>query len=358
MTVILLLAYAVMTAVLCANLVHLARRDRKRAAFTGRVSVLIPARNERANLSRLLPSLLGQRDVDFDVIVYDDASEDGTAEVVTATADPRVRLLRGSGPPPGWVGKVYALHQASLHARGDVFLFLDADAAFTDDRALHRILARFAALPAGSVLTGLPHLRGGGALLVSLIPYGVLVNQPLPLTERLRSRLNSMNGQCWLIAREDYRRHDPHAAHANEVLEDIRIGQYLSARGVRPHFADLADDLEVWMYRTTAEAWRGFRKNAYLLTGGRPAPFAVFWTMFVVVFLAGPVLAPAWVSWIFATKLVSDRLARYPLWVSALAPVTLVLWAALLVDSALSHHRGTVDWKGRPVAISDRQAAA
>jgi glycosyltransferase involved in cell wall biosynthesis len=348
--------YTLMTMVLAANLVHLARRGRKRRPFGGRVSVLIPARNEAANLERLLPSLLGQQGVDFEVIVYDDASEDDSAAVLRAHADERLHLVAGGGPPPGWVGKVHALDQAARHATGDVLFFLDADTAFTDNRALERIMSRLAALPPHSVLTGLPHFRGGAPLLVSFLPYGLLVNQPLPLTERLRSRLTSMNGQCWLIHRADYAAHEPHRAHPSEVLEDIRIGQYLSVRGVIPHYADLKDDLEVWMYRDTAEAWRGFRKNAYLLTGGHPGSFAFFWAMFVLTLIIAPAWSPLWLLWAIGTKFAADRFARYPLWVTLLAPVTYLLWAVLLLDSFVSHQRGRVDWKGRGVALRRRSA--
>ncbi|PSQ84400.1 MAG: glycosyl transferase family 2, partial [Bacteroidetes bacterium QS_7_67_15] len=49
---------------------------------SGRLSVLVPARNEERNLQRLLPSLLEQDHPRFEVIVYDDGSTDGTAEVL------------------------------------------------------------------------------------------------------------------------------------------------------------------------------------------------------------------------------------------------------------------------------------
>ena len=358
MTLFFLAVYGLMTLVLAANLLLLWRRGRTRAPFDGRVSVLIPARNEEANLTRLLPSLLAQQGINFEVIVYDDASEDGSAAVARAHADDRLRLLEGGGPPAGWVGKVHALHQAARQATGDVLFFLDADTVFKDDWALERIVARRAALPPHSILTGLPHFRGGAPLLVSLLPYGLLVNQPLLLTERLRSRLTSMNGQCWLIDRADYAAHEPHRAHPNEVLEDIRIGQYLSRRGVLPHYADLTDDLEVWMYRDTAEGWRGFRKNAYLLAGGHPASFAVFWGVFVLTFVVAPLRSPIWLLWAMGTKFVSDRIARYPLWVTLLTPVSYVLWTLLLLDSFVSHRRGRVVWKGRPVALTRRPADA
>jgi glycosyltransferase involved in cell wall biosynthesis len=352
--------YSVMSVVLAGNLLYLAlARRRPTSAFRGLLSVLIPARNEERNLARLLPSLLMQTGIAFEVIVYDDDSDDDTAGVVTRLGDSRIRLLRGRGPPPGWVGKVHALAQAVREARGDTFLFLDADTVLTHPGALARIAGRFAALPPHGVLTALPRFRGGAPLLVSMVPYGLLTALPLPIAARWGGRLMAaMNGQCWMIAREDYLAHEPHRSHPAEVLEDVRIGRFLAGRGVRPRFADLQDDLEVWMYRDSLEAWRGFRKNAYLLFGGRLLPFTLLFGAFALTFVAGPLSSPLWLAWLVGTKLAADRACRFPLWVSAAAPVTFGLWTVLQLDSALSHVRGRVDWKGREVARAEPRAVA
>jgi len=344
--------YGTMTVVLVSNLVSLAAgRSRPAKRFQGLLSILVPARNEATNLGRLLPSLLAQTDIDFEVIVYDDASDDDTAAVVSRVGDPRVRLLRGEGPPPGWVGKVHALYRASREARGDAFLFLDADTALKHPGALARLAARFAALPAPGVFTALPRFRGGAPLLVSVVPYAFLTNLPLFVAARWGGRfVAAMNGQCWLIGRQEYLAHEPHLAHPREVLEDVRIGQFLAGRGLRPRFADVQDDLEVWMYRDTAEAWQGFRKNAYLLLGGRILPFTVVFSLFALTYLLAPLWSPLWLGWAVGTKLLADRYCRFPLWVTLAAPVTFVLWAGLLMDSAWSHVRGRVRWKGREVA--------
>lgn len=351
MTVLLLAVYGVMSLVLASNLAHLARRRRARGRrFDGLVSILVPARNEQSNLERLLPSLLSQVGVAFEVIVYDDASDDDTAGVVERCADARIRLIRGSGPPKGWIGKVHALYSASRQASGDALLFLDADAALTHPHALDRILRRFGALPAHTVLTALPRFRGGARLIVSALPYGLLTFLPLALVRRVGRPLAALNGQCWLIGRADYFAHEPHLHHPAEVLEDVKIGRFLAGRGVSPSFADLADELDVWMYRDLAAAWRGFRKNAYLAAGGHPLPFLAFLAFLVVTHLVGPAMSLIPAIWLLVLKAVSDRFARMPLWVSALAPVTVVLCAGILVDSAITHLRGRTTWKGRNVS--------
>jgi glycosyltransferase involved in cell wall biosynthesis len=347
------LAYqAALAGVILANALWLRRRAARPAPLDRfpSLTVIIPARNEETNLRRLLPTLLAQRYPAFDVLVYDDASEDGTAEVVRRLGDGRVRLLRGDGPPPGWVGKVHALAEASAEARGELILFLDADAELLRPDALDRLVARFNALPGDATLSGLPHLVGGGTPLVSAIPYIFLSALPLPLVPRLRlPLLSAMNGQFWMIARRTYERLQPHRRHPDEVMEDVVIGRYLTRQGVTVWMEDLQDDLAVHMYGSLGDAWRGLRKNIYLGMGGTPLIAVPLFALYVVAAF-GPLLVSPWflLSY-FVLKGLADRVARQPLRATLLAPLTFVLLAVLAADSAVSHWTGTARWKGRRV---------
>ena len=353
-----LAVHAGVAGVLAVNLAAFVRARRRRLpAPPHTVSVLVPARNEEANLRILLPSVLRQRGVAFELVVVDDASEDETWAVLQSHTDARLVAVRGGGPPDGWVGKVWALHQAARHATGGLFVFLDADAHLRDEGALARLAGRWAANGgAGTALTGLPRYldRGPAALLTSLVPFAVLAALPVPLVPRTPSpALSALNGQVWALGADDYRRLAPHAANRAEVLEDVMIGRTLKRRGVRLFFEDLSGEVGVRMYGSFREAWAGFRKNAYLLAGGRPRPFAVFFALYALSWVAPSVLAargrPLPLATLTAVKLGVDRWARFPLWVSALAPVTLALGAALQLDSAWAHGRGRVAWKGRSV---------
>ena len=351
-----------MLAVLAINLASMVRSRSRRAPLPPgtRVSVLVPARNEEENLARLLPSLFRQDLAELEIVVVDDASEDRTWDVLQQHADPRLSAIRGSGPPAGWVGKPHALYQAASRATGDVFVCLDADAELRHAGALRSIVERWqAAGGANTAMTGLPLYldRGPAALLTSLVPFAVLAALPIPLVPRTRSgAVSALNGQVWAIGAADYRRLAPHEAVRNEVLEDVMIGRYLKRQGVRLHFVDLQPELAVRMYRTFGEAWQGFRKNAYLLAGGgRPLPFAAFFALYSLYWVAPTVLAlarpGAWLALatLALVKLAIDRYERFPLWVSLLGPVSLALGAALQLDSALAHLRGRVAWKGRRV---------
>jgi glycosyltransferase involved in cell wall biosynthesis len=328
------------------------RRHRQRAAIDDfpLLTVLVPARNEADNLQRLLPSLLEQDHPAFEVIVYDDGSDDATWDILQTADDPRLKALRGDGPPPGWVGKVHALYQASRHATGDRYLFLDADAALNDAGALRRLAERFAALPPDAVLTGLTRLRGQGGLLVSLVPNAILVGLPWPLVQRVRShQLSALNGQCWMIDAEDYHRHEPHQALPNEVLEDVMIGRYLKREGLLPVLVDVQREVSIHMYDSVRSAWRGFRKNAYLILGGAPLPFVALFLYFMAIFVIAPWLSPWLLASVYGLKATTDRLSGFPWWITLLAPLSYVLGNILQLDSAISHWTRRVEWKGRRV---------
>ncbi|MBE0595524.1 MAG: glycosyltransferase [Gemmatimonadales bacterium] len=345
--------YTVFGGILAVNAVYLRRSRRTGTHLSGplpSVSVLVPARNEEENLQRLLPSLLAQDYPHFDIVVYDDGSTDGTWNVLGTFTDPRLRRLRGDEVPPGWVGKVHALYQASRRATGDLLLFVDADVVFKDAGALHRLVRRFQSLPAPAALTGITHLTGGGRLLVSLVPFVIFTCLPLPLTSRSRvARLSGMNGQCWMIARETYAHLEPHAAHRADVLEDIRIGRYLKAHDVIPHSVDLQDEVGVRMYGSFAEAWVGFRKNVFPFMGETVWSFALLHTTYLGLFVLAPLVSPWFVLAWYLLKFGSDRLVRMPLLVTAAAPISLVLGAVLQLDSAIAHWTGRARWKGRTV---------
>jgi glycosyltransferase involved in cell wall biosynthesis len=350
MALILLIVHAAILVLLLFNLRYLRHRRPSGSAPLPRLSVLIPARNEADNLRRLLPSLLAQDHPAFEIIVYDDASEDDTWAVIQSHEGPRLRALRGTGPPPGWIGKVHALHQAAGEASGERLLFLDADTALNDTGALRRIAERFEALPPGSVLTALPTLLGGGLLLVSLVPNAILGGLPWPLVRRFRlPALGALNGQCWMIDGEAYRRLSPHEHVRNAILEGVQIGRYLKRCGLTPVLCDLRDELSVYMYRNLTEAWMGFRKNAYLILGGHPVVFLPLFALFTLTYVLAPFFAPPLLLSLYAIKFTTDRLMRFPLWVTLAAPLCFLCGALLQFDSFLAHLTRRVAWKGRPV---------
>lgn len=125
--------------VLCAQL-HL-RRMRRLAReplrYLGPASVIVPAFNEAANIAGTVRSLVGNDYPGLEVIVVDDGSTDGTADIVEALALPGVYVLRQAN-----AGKPAALNTGIRYARHDLLVLVDGDTVFEHD-AIGRLLQQF-----------------------------------------------------------------------------------------------------------------------------------------------------------------------------------------------------------------------
>ena len=343
-----------MWATLITNMYYLSRQSMGDVDDWPTLSVIIPARNEDSTIGRLLLSLAEQDYPAFDIIVYNDASEDSTAKVVQAFAAShpglQIELLDGKGPPEGWIGKVHALYAATRNITSDRLLFLDADTRLIHPRSLRNLVTRHESYEKPIALTGLTRLRGKGMLLVSMIPNSILTGLPWIFTPHTKMRsIGAVNGQCWMVDSATYFQYEPHEKVKNEVLEDVMIGRYFLENGVTPVLANLQNEIEVFMYGSMGDAWRGFRKNAYLIVGGKPISFILLQLHFILMFLVSPFVHIVFLASTYLLKLTTDTIGRMPLRVTVLAPVSYFLAAMITMDSAFSTWTGRVQWKGRGV---------
>jgi Glycosyl transferase family 2 len=123
------------------------------------VSVVIPTHNRRRLLGQTLRSVLAQRGVDFEVVVVDDGSTDGTAEAVAALGDRRVRLWRHQHPR----GVATARNAGAAAARGPWVAFLDDDDLWAPDKLAGQLAV--AGNEAGWVYAGAVEVDDAGRLL-------------------------------------------------------------------------------------------------------------------------------------------------------------------------------------------------
>jgi len=112
-----------------------------------RISVVIPVHNRAEPVAHAIDSVLSQTFSDFEVVVVDDASTDGTAAAVKGFADPRVRLVRLKKNG----GSNAARNAGIAAAQGDILCFLDSDDLFLPCK-LENVAGRFAAEPTLDVL--------------------------------------------------------------------------------------------------------------------------------------------------------------------------------------------------------------
>jgi len=231
------------------------------------ISVLIPARDEEANIEACLESLQRQDYPNFEILVLDDNSLDGTADVVSriAAVDERVRLMRGEPLPEGWAGKPFACYQLAQSARGSWLLFVDADTIHAS-YMLRSVLALALELRP-SLLSGFPRqLAPSFAQKVAMPVLYFVIMSWLPLWWLQRSKKAKPSlaiGQFLLFSREEYWRIGGHKAVKSRILEDVWLGVEVSRHGGRHVAVNLSPVVSCNMYRNLGAMWEGFIKWMY-----------------------------------------------------------------------------------------------
>jgi len=262
------------------------------AAFP-RASILVPARDEEANIEACVRSLLAQDYPDFEVVVLNDASTDRTGPILAALdGEPRLRVLNGKPLPPDWLGKHWACHQLAQASTGELLLFTDADTRH------HRMALRGAvgALQAerADLLTALPRqiiCSWAERLIVPIIPWSLFALVPLALAHRLRrTSLVVAVGQYMLFRREAYARSGGHAAVRQNAVDDIALARRTASHGLRWRLVDGHGRVECRMYHNRRQAVEGLSKNLFAAFDYRWPQFLFVWAWMGLVFVIWPIL--------------------------------------------------------------------
>lgn len=254
-------------------------RRPERAAGRPVVSVLIPARNEEANIAEACASVLANEGVDLELVVLDDHSTDRTGAILRGIGDKRLRIAQAPPLPPGWSGKQHACAHLATLTRHELMVFMDADVRLAPD-ALSRI-AGFMQQHDVGLASGFPHQRTetwGERLLLPLIHFLLLGFLPMAMMQRLRApSLGAACGQLIAVRRDDYRRAGGHAAIRGSLHDGVTLPRAFRHAGSMTGLFD-ADRLAVCrMYGSAREVWNGLSKNA---TEGMARPVGLpVWTV-------------------------------------------------------------------------------
>ncbi len=231
------------------------------------ISVLIPARDEEANIKACLESLQKQDYPNFEVLVLDDNSSDNTANIVRrlAATDDRIQLLQGKSLPKGWAGKPYACYQLAKKAKGSWLLFTDADTTHAP-HALRSALA-LAINNKASLLSGFPRQLTTSLQQKVTIPvlYFVIMSWfPLWWLQRAgHPRPSLAIGQFLFFPTEKYWEFGGHKAVKARILEDVWLGVEVHRHGGRHIAVDLSPIVSCHMYRGMGAIWEGVSKWIY-----------------------------------------------------------------------------------------------
>jgi hopene-associated glycosyltransferase HpnB len=332
-----------------------------------RVAAVVPARNEANHIADSIGSLLAQ---DYDgasmVVLIDDDSADGTAEVARRAAggDARLRVVNSRGLPAGWTGKLWALKQGidaamALPEPPDYLLLTDADIVHAPD-SLSRLVAR-----AGSqrlALTSLMvKLRCESFAERTAIPAFVFFFQmlyPFAWVNQPANAVAAAAGGCMLVRADALRAAGGIEVIRAALIDDCALAKALKAYGpiwlgltervhsVRPYpsFADIR-------HMVARSAYAQLRYSPLLLLGtvaGMVLTYLV--PPFAAIFGSGVARVVGLATWALMALVFQPTLRFYrlsPLWGIAL-PAIALQYTLYTLDSAYQYVRGRGGtWKGR-----------
>ena len=311
-----------------------------------RTSVLLPLRDEAPRVEPCLRALLAQEGP-LELLVLDDGSTDGTADVVrrVVVGDRRVTVLEGAGLPPGWLGKPHACQQLADAAdpRSQVLVFVDADVVL----APGAVAATVACLQDSGLDLVSPYPRqeapGATRLVQPLLQWSWLSFLPLRLAERSpRPSLSAANGQLLAVRREAYDRAGGHAAVRGEVVEDLALLRAVKRSGGTGGVVDGTHLATTRMYDDLASLADGYAKSLHTT----PVAVPLLLVALYLLPLLGRHRRAAYLLGVLG-RVVSARRTGGRAVDALLHPASVAAYVTLDVRSRVLHRRGRLTWKGR-----------
>lgn len=245
------------------------------------ISVLIPARNEEANIGNLLEDLYKIKNDTIEIVVFNDHSTDNTSEIIKkfAEKDARVRLIHFENLPTGWLGKNHACYKLAQHAKGNYLLFVDADVKLSGNIVADAVsyLKRYK-LGLLSVFPKQIQQSIGEKLTIPLMNYILLTLLPLIFVRVSPFKSHAAaNGQFMLFDADIYKKLQPHQQFKNSAVEDIVISRFYKKKNIKIACLTGEERIQCRMYNSYNDALNGFSKNVFMFFGNMPVLAFMFW---------------------------------------------------------------------------------
>ncbi len=317
------------------------------------VSVLVPARDEASNIADCVRSLTGP----YEVLVLDDRSADATATLAAAAG---ARVLAGTAPPSGWLGKAWACAQLveAADPASNVLVLVDADVRLEPGAVAAAVgLLERSGL---DVVCPFPRQLAEGPaerLVQPLLQWSWLTLLPLRVAERSsRPSLTAACGQFVVLRRSALTRAGGFAAVRGEVLDDVALVRAVKVSGGRGGVVDGSALASCRMYASWPDLRDGYTKSLWSAFGSEAgaaavvAALGVVWVLPAVAAARGSRAGLIGYAAGVAGRVVAARRTGGRAFPDSLAhPVSVGVLGWLTARSVVLHRRGVLRWKGRPV---------
>ncbi len=323
------------------------------------ISVCIPARNEMHAMTQCLERVLASDYPKLEVIVYDDRSKDDTSILIRSFAHAGVRFVPGSALPEGWLGRNHALDILAKEASGSLILFMDVDTF----------------IKPSSVSQLVNYMEGESLEMVSVIPTrsdtwraSVLFGHLRYFWELVLSKPQapSTSTSAWMIRRQALTTIGGFAPHKANVQPESQLAAHFGAKAYHCLISNEALGI------TYEKKWRSQVETAkrllYPMAGGTRVRGLV--ALIILTLLNLPffiVMSGLFLDWtlVHAKSLwlllafmalygvYTNRVWRGKWWLGGLLwPIVIFQELILFIRSMWGYARGTITWKGRPIAAA------
>ena len=332
------------------------------ASPSRKLSVIIPVRNEEANIARLIGELLEQSDTVDEIICVNDGSTDRSATIISGYP---VILVDIEEKPEGWMGKSYACFLGAKKSSNDLLLFIDSDVS----------------LKKGAI-GALLHAYDKHRMTISVLPYHKmekrfewqslffnLIQVGANGASLVKRGIHAgLYGPVILIEKKTYQNIGTHEAIRQSIVDDVALGHLLHERDYDFELCLGGELVSYRMYQDRRSLFQGWVKN--YATGAQYAPkllgmMVFFWVaslLGVTIKLAGivfggqaadmPLVAIGFFAWFAELNRIAPKIGNFKKWSLALFPYYILVFVAVFAISLTKKIlRRPVTWKGRKIKV-------
>jgi len=321
-----------------------------------KISFLIPARNEEKKIGNLINQLIKIKDLNIEIIIYNDLSTDNTKQIIEEfqKIDKRIKLIEGKELEKGWLGKNYACYNLAKKADGEIIIFLDADVNINIDY-LNYIVNYFTKnkLALWSIFPTQIMKTIGEKLVVPIMNNILITFLPLIFVEKLKTPLfSAANGQILIFEKEIYNKLQPHSKFKDNKVEDIFIAKYYKSN---KHLIKCSIDdnfISCRMYENFNDALNGFTKNikemmvnsyiiGFLFVLFNLLPFILIYKSKIILMI---------ISIIYMKAIMISLISKQNIIINVIFfPLQQIIIFTLLIKRIINNMTGNLEWKGRKI---------